>query len=1160
MSRRTTRNLLLTVVTVCLGLTSLEAQVQMTIGNVTGKHGDTLEIPISTTSIALTDSVYSFQATFSVNAGVLKLIGVDTTGTFLAGFGTPYFNPTTNTVAISGVSRLAGSGNFLYLKGVLVGNPGTQTVVSTVAPTQLNEGKPSLNIVNGSARVLQIQISPHTPGTIYAGDVVQFAASGDTLRPFVWSSSDTTVGKIDATGKFHAITAGQAKVLLSDGHGLKDSTSLFGVYSVLAKDLTLSVHDTSYTQTLQFKLPIYVSDVSGLGAISSQFTLTYNSSLLQAISVDQTNSMTSSWGAPTFNVSSGRVDIALAGTSALSGSGVLVYVRFKVPAAASGSTVINISSVLFNENLNASTVSGTFSALTAPTLVISPSTAILSINDAVQFQVTSGGHPPYQWATAVPSVASIDSMGVLRGLSRGTTSVTATDSLGFVGTSGTVTVNDFRIGIPDTAMGLGDSVEVPITTGDLTGLGVFAYQSRITYDSTIVRVAAVLGTGTLSSGLQIAYRDTLDTLRISAAGSLALVGSGTLLKVRFKSAASGTGVTSPIHIVTFSFNEGIPTATAQSGSISIIGPPTPPSLISPADNSIGVSNSPTLTWAASAGANSYRLQVSTDNNFSSTLVDSSGIVTTSLAFSGLTPGTSCYWRVAAKNVAGYSSYSTVRQFTTEFVPASPLLVSPLQYAVGVTRSPILVWKRSLGALTYRLQFSTDSTFASTMLDSAGVVDSSVAFTNLLAYTKYYWRVNATNTYGTSSFSPFRAFTTGNASVPPSVPVLLSPADHAIGLTRSPQLVWSTAVFALTYRLQLSTDSMFVTTLLDSSGIVDTSTTITNLGSYTKYFWRVDASNTLGTSAFSSVYSFTTGNASTIPSAPVLLQPADSSSGVTRSPRLVWGQSAVALTYRLQLSKDSTFATTAYDSSGIVDTAVSFSNLDAFAKYFWRANASNTLGTSAFSHRVSFITGNASAIPAIPVLLTPVDKAAGIARNPRLVWAKATDALTYRVQLSTDSTFASTVRDTTDVADTVLTNSGLLANTKYFWRVYAANSLGTSAFSSSRTFTTGTSTGVEDDLSGVPKVYVLEQNFPNPFNPSTIIRYGLRSRSSVRLQVYNILGQLVYELVNREEQEGYHSVTWNPSVSSGVYFYRLEARSVVNSSDRFIQIRKMILMK
>ncbi|HEY6952167.1 MAG TPA: T9SS type A sorting domain-containing protein, partial [Bacteroidota bacterium] len=94
----------------------------------------------------------------------------------------------------------------------------------------------------------------------------------------------------------------------------------------------------------------------------------------------------------------------------------------------------------------------------------------------------------------------------------------------------------------------------------------------------------------------------------------------------------------------------------------------------------------------------------------------------------------------------------------------------------------------------------------------------------------------------------------------------------------------------------------------------------------------------------------------------------------------------------------------------------------------------------------------------------------------------------------------------------------------------------------------------------PDTYSLGQNFPNPFNPSTNIKYGLRTRSTVRLVVFNIIGQIVDDLVNGEQEKGFYSVTWNPALPSGVYFYRIDVHSVVKSSEHFSQIRKMILMK
>ena len=94
----------------------------------------------------------------------------------------------------------------------------------------------------------------------------------------------------------------------------------------------------------------------------------------------------------------------------------------------------------------------------------------------------------------------------------------------------------------------------------------------------------------------------------------------------------------------------------------------------------------------------------------------------------------------------------------------------------------------------------------------------------------------------------------------------------------------------------------------------------------------------------------------------------------------------------------------------------------------------------------------------------------------------------------------------------------------------------------------------------PEQYTLGHNFPNPFNPSTTIKYGLPSRSTVQLVVYNVLGQVIADLVNTEQQAGIQSVVWNATVSSGLYFYQLEATSLDNPSKRFVETKKMILLK
>jgi hypothetical protein len=105
----------------------------------------------------------------------------------------------------------------------------------------------------------------------------------------------------------------------------------------------------------------------------------------------------------------------------------------------------------------------------------------------------------------------------------------------------------------------------------------------------------------------------------------------------------------------------------------------------------------------------------------------------------------------------------------------------------------------------------------------------------------------------------------------------------------------------------------------------------------------------------------------------------------------------------------------------------------------------------------------------------------------------------------------------------------------------------------------------EDGAELPKEFGLRQNYPNPFNPATVIEYALPKVSEVKIQIYNILGQKVRDLVDERQEPGYKTIPWDGTddsgkeVSSGIYFYRMVARTN-QESEEFVQRRKMILLK
>jgi hypothetical protein len=95
---------------------------------------------------------------------------------------------------------------------------------------------------------------------------------------------------------------------------------------------------------------------------------------------------------------------------------------------------------------------------------------------------------------------------------------------------------------------------------------------------------------------------------------------------------------------------------------------------------------------------------------------------------------------------------------------------------------------------------------------------------------------------------------------------------------------------------------------------------------------------------------------------------------------------------------------------------------------------------------------------------------------------------------------------------------------------------------------------------LPQDFVLEQNHPNPFNPSTAFRYGLPTQSEVRLTIYDILGQKVQEVMHGIQDAGYHEIEWSANVASGLYLYQLEATGVTEKGKSYTQMKKMVLLK
>jgi hypothetical protein len=97
-------------------------------------------------------------------------------------------------------------------------------------------------------------------------------------------------------------------------------------------------------------------------------------------------------------------------------------------------------------------------------------------------------------------------------------------------------------------------------------------------------------------------------------------------------------------------------------------------------------------------------------------------------------------------------------------------------------------------------------------------------------------------------------------------------------------------------------------------------------------------------------------------------------------------------------------------------------------------------------------------------------------------------------------------------------------------------------------------------SSIPGDFILFQNYPNPFNQQTTVKYALPVESHVKIKIFNTLGRQIKELINTEQNAGYHELIFDASgTASGVYFLMIEAQAA-NGSKYFHDVRKMLVLK
>lgn len=198
------------------------------------------------------------------------------------------------------------------------------------------------------------------------------------------------------------------------------------------------------------------------------------------------------------------------------------------------------------------------------------------------------------------------------------------------------------------------------------------------------------------------------------------------------------------------------------------------------------------------------------------------------------------------------------------------------------------------------------------------------------------------------------------------------------------------------------------------------------------------------------------------------------------------------------------------------------------------------------------------LPFAPELISPDDGAQGLSVTPDFLWSGGQWMYSFTNQVARDANFLNITFADSGLfvtADTIPSATPLLNLTTYFWHVRAVNGLGNGPWSLIRFFSTGFLGVVNNNE--IPLRFNLYQNFPNPFNPVTKIKFDLpriRGDNDLKLVVYNITGQKVAELLNTKYAAGKWELNFDATnLASGIYFCKIEAGP-------YVKTNKMILLK
>lgn len=458
-----------------------------------------------------------------------------------------------------------------------------------------------------------------------------------------------------------------------------------------------------------------------------------------------------------------------------------------------------------------------------------------------------------------------------------------------------------------------------------------------------------------------------------------------------------------------------------------------------------------LTWSAStdsgSGSVTYLTEMSTSSTFSSIAATYGWSSSAFSFFTGLSDGTTYYYRVKARDALGIeSAYTSVLYSTQDNAPPGiPTITPEPSYTQG--NSNTINWSATtdagVGGVTYQVQRATNSGFTTGVVSSGWMTGTTFTFSGLSNGVRYYYRVHARDSFSTTSSYSAVENSVQDSAAPPT-PTLAAEPTFTPGSTNT--LAWGAVTDAgvggVTYWVESSRQSSFTVIDAASGWIASTSYTFTRLDDGTTYYYRVRASDALGQTSGNSATRSSTQDASP-PPVPAMV-PLNTITGGTAI-AVGWGAVADAtsggVTYYAEYSATPTFSTVLGNSGWTSSRSWVIFSLSNGVTYYFHVKSRDALAQeSSFSQFVS--TTMDSAAPTAPVMNAEPSYTPGTFNE--VSWSASTDAgigsVFYDLQRATNAGFSGATTFFSLTA-TTFNSTPLSDGTTYYYRVRARDGFG-----------------------------------------------------------------------------------------------------------------------